>query len=206
MHLTLMQMSDEYAVESQTRYLEALRAGRFEAEMAPMEVQGTTAAREAYRYPSCHVCRNVVCAHGGVMDIMCARATAVLVFGRMRGAGTSTQCPLAKAKSRQNTAMSPIRFLRSGCFTSLRYFDLCLVAGKKGFELFSVDEHPRHTTIEKMATLKPTFKKDGVVTAASASGICDGAGHQLCRSSCCFGVVQANGPMMDFRTQCSQLV
>ncbi|RBP43975.1 acetyl-CoA C-acetyltransferase [Garciella nitratireducens] len=38
------------------------------------------------------------------------------------------------------------------------------------------DEHPRHgSTIEKMAKLKPAFKKDGTVTAGNASGINDGA-------------------------------
>ena len=39
------------------------------------------------------------------------------------------------------------------------------------------DEHPRpDTSLEKIASLRPVFKKDGVVTAANASGICDGAG------------------------------
>ena len=80
-------MSDAYAVQSQTRYLEALKAGLFEAEIAPMTL------------PS-----------------------------------------------------------------------------KKGLADFSVDEHPRLSTLEQMAKLKPTFKKEGVVTAAAASGICDGAG------------------------------
>jgi len=47
---------------------------------------------------------------------------------------------------------------------------------RKGEETFDADEHPRLTTIDKMAKLAPTFKKDGVVTAAAASGICDGAG------------------------------
>ena len=38
------------------------------------------------------------------------------------------------------------------------------------------DEHPRHgTTLEKLAKLKPAFKKDGTVTAGNASGINDGA-------------------------------
>ena len=38
------------------------------------------------------------------------------------------------------------------------------------------DEHPRpQTTIESLAKLAPVFKKDGVVTAGNASGICDGA-------------------------------
>jgi len=40
----------------------------------------------------------------------------------------------------------------------------------------SVDEYPRNgTTVEKLAALKPAFKKDGTVTAGNASGINDGA-------------------------------
>merc|ERR1712223_206691 len=47
---------------------------------------------------------------------------------------------------------------------------------KKGPKSFDTDEHPKpQTTIEQMAKLPPVFKKGGVVTAASASGICDGA-------------------------------
>ncbi|MBN2494446.1 MAG: acetyl-CoA C-acetyltransferase [Deltaproteobacteria bacterium] len=41
--------------------------------------------------------------------------------------------------------------------------------------LFDTDEHPRETSLEKMAKLKPAFKKDGTVTAGNASGINDGA-------------------------------
>jgi acetyl-CoA acyltransferase 2 len=51
------------------------------------------------------------------------------------------------------------------------------VSSKKGPKVVDTDEHPRpETKVEKLASLKPVFKKDGVVTAASASGICDGAG------------------------------
>jgi acetyl-CoA C-acetyltransferase len=39
----------------------------------------------------------------------------------------------------------------------------------------SKDEHPRETTIEALAGLKPFVKKDGVVTAGNASGVNDGA-------------------------------
>jgi acetyl-CoA acyltransferase 2 len=46
---------------------------------------------------------------------------------------------------------------------------------KKGEEVFEVDEHPRETTAESLAKLAPVFKKDGLVTAGNASGICDGA-------------------------------
>ena len=94
-------MSDEYAVQSQTRWIEANKAGRFEAEIAPMTVKG-----------------------------------------------------------------------------------------KKGPQEFAVDEHPRLTPIEKMAKLATTFKKDGVVTAAAASGICDGAASLVVASE---AAVQKHG-------------
>jgi acetyl-CoA C-acetyltransferase len=42
--------------------------------------------------------------------------------------------------------------------------------------IFDTDEFPRPgTTVEKLAKLKPAFKKDGTVTAGNASGINDGA-------------------------------
>jgi len=48
---------------------------------------------------------------------------------------------------------------------------------RKGEEIFDTDEHPKpQATIEKLAKLPTPFKKGGVVTPASASGICDGAG------------------------------
>eukprot|EP01094_Clydonella_sp_ATCC50884_P027119 TRINITY_DN7660_c0_g1_i1.p1 TRINITY_DN7660_c0_g1~~TRINITY_DN7660_c0_g1_i1.p1 ORF type:complete len:412 (+),score=147.59 TRINITY_DN7660_c0_g1_i1:60-1238(+) len=47
--------------------------------------------------------------------------------------------------------------------------------GRKGPESFEVDEHARpQTTPDSLAKLPAVFKKDGVVTAGNASGICDG--------------------------------
>lgn len=40
---------------------------------------------------------------------------------------------------------------------------------------FAKDEHPKATTVETLAGLRPAFKKDGTVTAGNASGINDGA-------------------------------
>jgi acetyl-CoA acyltransferase len=49
--------------------------------------------------------------------------------------------------------------------------------------LFAVDETPRReTTLEKMATLSPAFKEDGVVTAGNSSAIVDGAAAMLVAS------------------------
>ncbi|AUC90952.1 acetyl-CoA C-acetyltransferase [Streptococcus suis] len=45
---------------------------------------------------------------------------------------------------------------------------------RKGETIFATDEYPRLTPIEKLSTLRPSFKKDGTVTAANASGINDG--------------------------------
>ncbi|GAA0690625.1 MULTISPECIES: acetyl-CoA C-acetyltransferase [Clostridium] len=42
--------------------------------------------------------------------------------------------------------------------------------------VFDTDEHPKFgTTTEKLAKLRPAFKKDGTVTAGNASGLNDGA-------------------------------
>lgn len=49
------------------------------------------------------------------------------------------------------------------------------VAGRKGEVEFSQDEQPGRSDITKIPTLRPAFKKDGTVTAASSSSISDGA-------------------------------
>jgi acetyl-CoA acyltransferase 2 len=50
-------------------------------------------------------------------------------------------------------------------------------------EEFAKDEHMRpDTTAEKLAGLKPVFRKGGVVTAGNASGIGDGAGAMIVAS------------------------
>ena len=49
------------------------------------------------------------------------------------------------------------------------------IASKKGDVVFDTDEHPRATTMEALAKMKPAFKKDGTVTAGNASGINDAA-------------------------------
>ena len=45
---------------------------------------------------------------------------------------------------------------------------------KRDMVEFKIDEHPKQTTAEALAGLRPVFKKDGTVTAGNASGINDG--------------------------------
>lgn len=51
---------------------------------------------------------------------------------------------------------------------------------KKGDDiLFTKDEHPRLSTMEDLAKLKPAFRKEGTVTAGNSSGVNDGAAALL---------------------------
>ncbi len=46
---------------------------------------------------------------------------------------------------------------------------------KRDMVAFDTDEHPKSTSMEALAKLRPAFRKDGTVTAGNASGINDGA-------------------------------
>ena len=48
--------------------------------------------------------------------------------------------------------------------------------------LFDTDEHPRSTTLEKLASLPTPFREGGTVTAGNASGVNDGAAAMLIAS------------------------
>jgi len=51
-----------------------------------------------------------------------------------------------------------------------------IIPSKKGDTIVDTDEYPKAgQTMESLAKLRPAFKKDGVVTAATSSGINDGA-------------------------------
>jgi acetyl-CoA C-acetyltransferase len=50
-----------------------------------------------------------------------------------------------------------------------------VVKGRHGDTLVSIDEGPGRINLDKIPTLKPAFKKDGTITAASSSSINDGA-------------------------------
>ena len=57
------------------------------------------------------------------------------------------------------------------------------IVSKKETILFNKDEFPnRASTPEKLAMLKPAFKKDGTVTAGNASGVNDGASFVMLAS------------------------
>ena len=57
------------------------------------------------------------------------------------------------------------------------------VAGRKGDTVIDTDEQPGRCVIDKIPTLKPAFKKDGTITAASSSSINDGAAATVLMSA-----------------------
>ncbi len=57
-----------------------------------------------------------------------------------------------------------------------------LIKSRRGDTTVDTDERPMETNMEKMAKLRPVFKKDGSVTAGNASGINDGAAAVLMMS------------------------
>ena len=57
------------------------------------------------------------------------------------------------------------------------------VKSRKGETTVSEDEGPGNANIEKIPTLKPAFRKDGTVTAASSSSISDGAASLILMSA-----------------------
>jgi len=57
------------------------------------------------------------------------------------------------------------------------------VAGRKGDTVIDTDEQPGRCDVSKIAALKPAFKKDGTITAASSSSINDGAAATVLMSA-----------------------
>src|SRR5579859_2597222 len=56
------------------------------------------------------------------------------------------------------------------------------IPGKKETVVVSKDEHPRETSLEALAKLKPAFRTPGTITAGNASGVNDGAAAMIVAS------------------------
>lgn len=57
------------------------------------------------------------------------------------------------------------------------------ITDRKGETIIETDEQPWEVNVEKIPTLRPAFSKDGLVTAANASAISDGAAALLVMSA-----------------------
>ncbi|WP_430465677.1 beta-ketothiolase BktB [Tabrizicola sp.] len=72
------------------------------------------------------------------------------------------------------------------------------IASRKGPVTFAVDEHPKATTAEALAGLRPAFQKDGTVTAGNASGINDGAASLVLAREVALGGLRPRARIMGY--------
>ena len=118
--------------------------------------------------------------HGQVMDHMFLDGLEdAYEKGRLMGA-FAEQCASSYAFSRESQDAFAVESLRraqraneNGSFE----WEIApvTVQGRKGESRIARDEQPFKANIEKIASLKPAFAKDGTVTAANSSSISDGA-------------------------------
>ena len=117
--------------------------------------------------------------HGEILDHMFYDGLQSPWDGQLMGCfaeNTAQKYGFTRAQQDAFAAESVRRSLQaiaSGAFTA--ELVPVTVRGRKGEQLIALDETPQTCELAKIATLKPAFRKDGTVTAASSSSIADGA-------------------------------
>jgi acetyl-CoA C-acetyltransferase len=125
--------------------------------------------------------------HGEVLDHMFYDGLQSPFDGQMMGAfaeATAQKYGFSRADQDAFATESTQRALRavsSGAFAA--EITPVTVKGRKGETLVEKDETPFTVDLAKIATLKPAFRKDGTVTAASSSSISDGAAAAVLMSA-----------------------
>ncbi len=126
--------------------------------------------------------------HGEVLDHMFYDGLQSPWDGQMMGAfAENTAQKYALTREQQDafataSVEKSLKAIESGAFTG--ELVPVTVKGRKGETVVDKDETPFTCDIAKIPTLKPAFRKDGTVTAASSSSISDGAAALvLARSS-----------------------
>lgn len=109
------------------------------------------------------------------------------IFGRM-GMGTTaelvaSQYSVTREEQDAFAHQSQVRY--QAAYEAEKFDEIApvTIVPKKGDPIVvNKDEHPRLTSVEKLATLKPVFQKDGTITVGNACGRNDGAAVVLLMS------------------------
>ena len=125
-------------------------------------------ARAGYRYGHQKVLDHM--AFDGLENAYDGKAMGVFADRTAEKYGVTREEMDAYAKESTTRAVAASK---SGAFTA--EIAPVTVAGRKGDEVVKDDETPFTVNVEKIATLRPAFNKDGRVTAATSSSISDGA-------------------------------
>ncbi len=116
---------------------------------------------------------------GDIYDLMVYDGLYEIFYGYHMGLTAENIAELYGISRRQQDELGVLSHKRAMEAIEKGYFDREIVPvtikSRKGDKIFSRDERPMDTSMEKMAKLRPAFKKDGTVTAGNASGINDGA-------------------------------
>jgi acetyl-CoA C-acetyltransferase len=125
--------------------------------------------------------------HGEVLDHMFYDGLQSPFDGQLMGVfaeNTAQKYSFSRADQDAFAAESTQRALKavsSGAFAN--EIVPVTVKGRKGETIVDKDETPFTVDLAKIATLKPAFRKDGTVTAASSSSISDGAAASVLMSA-----------------------
>ena len=189
---------DEFAAASQQKAEAAQKAGRFKAEIAPLEIvtrkattvfdsdeyvrAGTTAEALGELKPAFSKDGTVTAGNAsGIND----GAAAVMMMSARKAEELGLK-PLAWVRAYSSAGVDP-KIMGMGPVPAAQ---LCLkkagkfkaeitpieIVSRKGTAVFDSDEFIRPgTTVDMLGELKPAFSKDGTVTAGNASGLNDGA-------------------------------
>lgn len=124
---------------------------------------------------------------GEIYDLMVSDGLTEIFYGYHMGVTAENIAALYDISRSEQDALGVLSHQRAraaqaeGLFT--QEIEPVSIKTRKGTAWFDTDERPMDTTIEKMAKLKPVFKKGGTVTAGNASGINDAAAAVLLMSA-----------------------
>jgi acetyl-CoA C-acetyltransferase len=125
--------------------------------------------------------------HGEILDHMFYDGLQSPFDGQMMGAfAENTAAKYGFARADQDafateSTQRAVKAVNSGAFAA--EISPISIKGRKGETLVEKDETPFTVDLAKIPTLKPAFRKDGTVTAASSSSISDGAAAAVLMSA-----------------------
>lgn len=149
-----------------------LAGGQENMSMAPMALPK---ARWGYRME--------ITGTGDIMDLMVLDGLYEIFYGYHMGLTAENIASLYGISRHDQDALGVLSHQRARKAITEGLFAKEIVPivtkAKKGETVFDIDERPMDTSLEKMAGLRPVFKKGGSVTAGNASGINDAAAAVL---------------------------
>ncbi len=114
----------------------------------------------------------------GAMDVMIGALSCPFGTGHMGVTAENVAAEHSIDRAAQDAFALESQARAAAAITEGRFKDQIVpveVKRRRETVAFDTDEHPKPTTAEALAGLRPAFQKDGSVTAGNASGINDGA-------------------------------